>query len=105
MIYSLVTVGVAQGKMNEYTEFVAKEFMPIYQRLGIKMVGSWRSSIGGNSNECFVLFAWDSMAQMEKLAAARNADKDWQRVYPRYQSLTTGGSTRLLQPNAYSTLK
>ena len=105
MVYSLVTVGVAQGKMNEYTEFVAKEFMPIYQRLGIKMVGSWRSSIGGDSNECLVLFAWDSIAQMEKLQAARNADKDWLRVYPKYQALTTGGTTRLLQPNAYSSIR
>jgi hypothetical protein len=105
MIHSLVTVGVVHGKMNEYTEFVAKEFMPIYQRLGIKMIGSWRASIGSNMDECLVLFAWESMAQMEKLQDARNKDKEWQRVYPGYQALTTGGSTRLLQPNAYSTLK
>jgi hypothetical protein len=91
--------------MNEYTEFVAKEFMPIYQRLGIKMIGSWRTSFGGDNDECLVLFAWENMAQMEKLIAVRAADKEWQRVLPRYQALTTGGSTRLLQPNAYSTLK
>jgi hypothetical protein len=59
MIHSLVTVGVVHGKMNEYTDFVAKEFVPIYQRLGIKMIGSWRSGTGGDNDECLVLFAWD----------------------------------------------
>jgi hypothetical protein len=106
MIYSLHTVSVVHGKMNEYTEFVAKELIPIYQRLGIKMIGSWRTSIGGNSDECVLLFAWDSMAQMEKLQAVRNADKEWQRVLPRYQPLTTSNTiNRILEPNAYSTLK
>ncbi len=105
MIYSLVTVGVPHGKMAEYTDFVAKEFMPIYQRLGIKMVGSWTTVYGGNMDECLVLFAWDNLAAMEKLAAARNADKEWQRVYPRYQALTTSQTSRILNPNSYSTLK
>ncbi len=105
MIYQLGTVGVVHGKMNEYTELVAKELMPIYQRLGIKMIGSWRSFIGGHSDECVILFAWENMAQMEKLTSARSNDKDWQKLQPRYQALTTGNTTRLLQPNAYSTLK
>ena len=105
MIYTLLNVGVVHGKMNEYTEFVGKELMPIYQRLGIKMVGSWRTSMGGHTDESVVLFAWENLAQMEKLTTARANDKDWQKVYPRYQALTTGNTTRLLQPNAYSTLK
>jgi hypothetical protein len=98
MIYTLLNVGVVHGKMNEYTEFVGKELIPIYQRLGLKMVGSWRTTMGGHTDEAVVLFAWEN-------TAARAADKDWQKVYPRYQTLTTGNTTRLLQPNAYSTLK
>jgi hypothetical protein len=105
MIHSLVTVGVVHGKMNEYTDFVAKQFMPIYQRLGIKMIGSWRTSVGGDMDECLVLFAWENMAQMEKLQALRNVDKEWLRAYPTYQALTAHQSIRVLQPNAYSTIK
>jgi hypothetical protein len=105
MIYTLETVGVVQGKMNEYLDFIGKEFMPIYQRLGIKMEGSWRTSFAGSSNECFVLYSWESIAQWEKLRDARNADKDWQRLYQKYQTLTTGAVTRILQPNPYSNLK
>jgi hypothetical protein len=105
MIHSLVTVGVVHGKMNEYTDFVAKEFVPIYQRLGIKMIGSWRSGTGGDNDECLVLFAWENLAQMEKLMAARAADKEWIKVYPTYQALTIRNSTRILLPNAYSTIK
>jgi hypothetical protein len=79
--------------------------VPIYQRLGIKMIGSWRSGTGGDNDECLVLFAWENLAQMEKLMAARAADKEWIKVYPTYQALTIRNSTRILLPNAYSTIK
>jgi hypothetical protein len=45
------------------------------------------------------------MAQMEKLMAARDADKEWQKVLPGYQALTTGNTGRILVPNPYSTIK
>jgi hypothetical protein len=105
MIYLEGTVGIVPGKMNEYLDIVSKEIMPMYAKLGIKMIGSWRTSMGGNSNEVVILFQYDNMAQMEKQTAARNADKDYQKILPRYQAVTTGTSTRLLQPNPYSTLK
>ena len=106
MIYQEVVVGVARGKMNEYLDIVGKELLPIYQRLGIKMAGSFRTMMGGNSNEVIVLFAFENMAQMEKLQDDRNKDKEWQKVYPKYQAVTTGTmASRILQPNSYSELK
>ena len=105
MIYQLGFVSVVHGKMSEYTAYVAKNLVPIYQRLGIKFIGSWRTSFGGNTDECVILFAWENMAQMEKLMAARDADKEWQKVLPGYQALTTGNTGRILVPNPYSTIK
>jgi hypothetical protein len=105
MIYSLTTVEVVHGKMNEYTDLVAKELMPIYQRLGIKLIGSWHSGVGGDNDENLVLFAWDNMAQMEKLTAVRAADKEWIKVYPKYMALTARTSSKIFLPNAYSSIK
>jgi hypothetical protein len=104
MIYLEATVGIVNRKMNEYTDIVAKELIPVYDRLGIKMIGSWRTYIG-NSNDVVVLFQYDNLTQMEKQMDARNKDRDFQKLLPRYQAVTTGNISRILQPNAYSTLK
>jgi hypothetical protein len=105
MVYLEVTVGVVPGKMNEYLDIVSKELMPVYAKLGMKMIGSWRIIAGNNNNEVVVLFQFDSLAQMDKQFAARTADKDFQKLFPRYQAVTTGSVGRILQPNSYSTLK
>jgi hypothetical protein len=105
MVYLESTIGVVSGKMNEYLDIVSKELMPIYARVGIKMIGSWRTIAGSNNNEVVILFQFDSLAQMEKQFAARTADKDFQKLFPRYQAVTTGNAARILQPNSYSTIK
>jgi hypothetical protein len=105
MIYQEGIVHVVPGKMNDYMEIVSKEIIPIYNRVGIKFIGSWQTIDGGNSLDVVVLFAYENMAQLEKQTELRNADKDWPKVLAKYQTVTNGVTYKLLRPNSYSSLK
>jgi hypothetical protein len=104
MIYVEQSMTLQPGKVGEYIAIQNKDLMPIYSRVGIRLVGSCHTATGNNF-EIVALFVYDDMAQMQKILAARNQDKDFialtQKVYP----LIVSSSTRIMEPNPWSPLK
>ena len=90
--------------MAEYAEIVGKEAVPIYAKLGMKLVASWHSYTG-NMNESYTLFSYDDMAAYEKARVARTKSAEYQKLQARLNPLRISQTTTILEPNAWSPME
>jgi hypothetical protein len=104
MIYLSVTTEIAPGKMAEFGEIASKELLPLYGKLGMKLVASWHGYTG-NVNQIYSLYAWDDLSAYQKSLEAQQKDKDFQRVAVKRNALTVRQTYTLLEPNAWSPMK
>ena len=104
MIYMLVNVVFAPGKMAEGQEIWIKEAMPVLSKLGFKLVGAWHGYTG-NVNETYTLVAYNNLAEMQKAWEATAQNKDYQRVQAKMDALRVSYTTTILKPNAWSPMQ
>ena len=104
MIYVLVNGILTPGKMVEYGEIVAKEAVPLYAKLGMKLVASWHGYTG-NMNELYTLFVFNDMAEYEKANEAQRRSADYQRVQAKLNAMRISQTRTILEPNAWSPMK
>ncbi len=105
MIYELRIYHVLNGKMREYSQHFA-EFVPVWKKLGINLIGVWQTVIGEN-DEFTYLLAFDDMADRDKKWKAVAADPDTQAYFQKHPSgsLVTHITNKILTPQPYSPLK
>ena len=65
MIYELITVDVVPGKLKEFHDMWLEESLPLWEKHGIKHIGSWETFIG-KSNEVIRLFAFKDLSHYEQ---------------------------------------
>ncbi len=65
MIYELLIVDVVPGKLQEFQDYWLKVSLPVWERHGVKHIGSWETIIG-NSNEVVRLFAYNDFSHYEQ---------------------------------------
>ena len=104
MIYNLSTTILIPGKMAEYYDLATKELIPLYPKIGMKAVGSFRP-LTGNMNETYALYVYDDLAAFQKITVARMKDRDFQNVSAKMSALRVSQSSTLLEPNAWSPMK
>ena len=104
MIYVETTITLVFGKMADYQAIVTKEVLPVWDRLGIKLVASWRTTMP-NVSDTVALFAYEDMAQMQKQVAARNQDKEYRAAMQKIAPLVVSSTSRILEPHPWSALK
>lgn len=104
MIYGLVTNVVIPGKMAEYGEIASKELMPLYPKLGMKLVASWHAYTG-NINENYSLYVFDDLAAYQKTREAQRQSNDYQKVSAKLNALRISQTRTILEPNAWSPMK
>lgn len=104
MIYNSVTQDIAPGKMAEWEEIFTKESMPIFTKLGMKLVGSWHGYTG-NVNEMYLLFVYNDLSEFQKMREAQRKNADYQRVSAKLSAFVTRQTRTLLEPNAWSPMK
>jgi hypothetical protein len=80
MIYVFYVTEIIPGKMAEYNE-LAKEMAVVIDSLGMKRVLS-AMPYTGNMNQLYTVFAYDDLAQMQKMNEISAKDKDVQRLTP-----------------------
>ena len=104
MIYLEASIQVATGRMNEFMEVFAKEYLPASEKLGRKLVAQWRTSIG-TLDEVVDLWAYDDLAHMQRFQEARQDSEEMVRAGNKLRSLIAHETTRLLAPTPYSPFK
>ncbi len=104
MLYTLVNSVVIPGKMAEWGESFNKESMPLFPRVGLKLVGQFHAYTG-NMNEAYTLFVWDDLTAYQKSREVRQKNKDYQTVYAKSLGLMVSQTLSILEPNPWSPMK
>ena len=104
MIYLLSKGEIIPGKMAELYEIVNKELVPLYPKLGLKLMGSFHAYTG-NMNEVYAMYAFDEFAAYQKSREAQQKDKDFQRVIAKLNAVRVSETSTILEPNPWSPMK
>ena len=78
MIYELRSYTANIGKMPALQARFRDHTMKLFEKHGIKNIGYWTNSVGGQSDELLYMVAFQDHAQREKAWASFGADPDWQ---------------------------
>jgi hypothetical protein len=104
MIFNLSNGIIIPGKMAEYYEIVTKELNPLYSKLGMKLAGSFHPYTG-NMNEIYALYAFNDLADYQKVREAQRQSKEMQIVSAKLNALRTSQISTILEPNPWSPMK
>ncbi len=104
MIYLLSKNVLVPGKMAEWEEIASKELVPLFPKMGMKLVASWRGYTG-NMNENYTVYAFNDLTAVQKATEAQRQNADYQRISAKLNALRISRTTTLLEPNAWSPMK
>ena len=105
MIYELRTYEAAPGKMPALNARFREHTQPIFERLGMQVVGYWTYAHGGWTNQLIYLMAFEDLNDRNEKWAKFQADPDWQRARTdseRDGPLTVRIRSDFLRPTDYS---
>ena len=110
MIYEMRRYEALPGKMAALHEVMEKIAMPVFEKLGMEVVGVWEPSVGDFSNVLMYILAWDSVDERNRKWEAFLKDSDW--IEPRSEIAKREGGPLVereiyyfLSPTSYSPLK
>ena len=104
MIYIEASLRVVPGKMNELMEVFEKEFLPAGNKVGMKLVAQWRTSIG-TLDEVIDLWGYDDLTQMQRVQEARAKSPEFMKAAGHLRALIAYEETRLMIPTSLSAMK
>lgn len=103
MIYELRIYHIVPGAMQEYVKAFGELVMPVFKKLGFKVIGVWQPVIG-ESDEFTYMLAFDDLADREAKFKALASDSDM--VIYRQQPVRISRITnKIFSPQPYSPLK
>lgn len=104
MIYLLATVQLQTGKLQEFSDVLSQEYLPIAESYGQKLVGTWRTVVG-NVDEVTDLWAFESLEHFERVRGSLAQNPDWQKAYVRLRSVIAAESHKIISPLPFSPLR
>ena len=105
MIYVEATIRVAPDKVEEFKKLLEKH-LPLAEKYGRKLVGSWETLIGPRIPRQIVnLWAFEDMAHRERYNAVFSKDEELLKSRSRLESLILEETTKIMVPTPYSPLK
>ncbi len=78
MIYELRVYEVFPGKMEALHRRFEEVTVPLWQRLGVTIVGFWNTMIGPSHNQLVYILAFPDAAAVDAAWTAFRADPEWQ---------------------------
>jgi len=104
MIYLHVTLEVAPGKFREFNELMSNGLVPLMEKHGAKLIGSWETAVG-TRDEVTDLWCFDNMGHFEGSLESLIRDSELRSLLPTVSSVITKETTKLLRPLPFSPLK
>ena len=108
MIYELRIYEVFPGKMEALHHRFKEVTVPLWERLGIKIVGFWNTVIGPSHNQLVYLLAFESLAQREEVWEKFKNDPAWLAALAESEKdgpLVKQISNSFMTPTTYSPLQ
>ncbi len=107
MVYLHVIIQIRRGKLDEWVARYEKEYRPIANRHGQKLVGSWSTSIGAY-DEVTSIYAFENMGELERIRQEVSKDPDRIKMLAMPSpnvSLINSEISKVMVPLPYSPLK
>jgi hypothetical protein len=77
MIYEMRRYDCMPGKIANLHELMETVAIPVFERLGMKVVGCWTPEVGDNENTLIYLLAYDDMGARQKAWDLFWVDPEW----------------------------
>ncbi len=104
MIYLEASLRPVPGKMKELMEVLNKEYLPLSNKLGRKLMGQWTTSIG-TLDTVVDLWAYEDLSHMQRFNEERAKMPEFTTASEHLRALIAYEETRLLIPTAISQMK
>src|SRR5204863_10077400 len=104
MIVDVRTYTLIPRKMKKYLELFAKHALPVMQRHGLELMGYYVSHIGP-LNQVVHLWRYDSLADMERKRAARDADPAWAEFLSLTEGMVLVQNDKVMRPASFSPIR
>ena len=104
MIYVEASLRPVPGKMRELMQVFEKEYLPLSNKLGRKMLGQWTTSIG-TLDTLVDIWVYEDLNHMQRFNEARAKMPEFAVASEHLRALIAYEETRLLVPTPLSDLK
>ena len=104
MIVDVRTYTLVPRKMAAYLELFEKHGLPVMQRHGLELMGYYMSQIGP-LNQVVHLWRYDSLADLERKRAARDADPAWGEYLSRTEGMVLMQDDKVMRPASFSPMR
>ena len=101
MIADVRTYTLVPRKMARYLELFETHGLPVMRRHGLELMGYYVSHIGP-LNQAVHLWRYDSLADMERKRAARDADLDWAEFLSLAEGMVLLPDDKVMRPTPFS---
>jgi hypothetical protein len=104
MIVDVRIYNIVPRKMNEYLALFERYAMPVQRRHIGEPLGYFQTE-HGQLHQVVHLWGYESLADLERKRAARDADPDWQDYLARTDGLVVSQENKLTRPTAWSGIR
>ena len=104
MIYLEASLRVVPGKMKELMEVFEKEYLPLSNKFGRKLLAQWTTTIG-TLDEVVDLWAYDDLEHMQCLNEARSKSPEFAAASEHLRALIAYEEVRLMVPTPLSEMQ
>jgi hypothetical protein len=104
MIVDHRTYTIQHGRAKEYIKLFEKEGLPVQLKHLGPPIAYFQTAIGPQ-NQVVHLWAYDSLADMEKKRAKRDADPAWAKYKKKSAGMLLYQENKILKPTDFSPLK
>lgn len=104
MIYDVRTYTLYPRKTKEYVGHFETMAMPAVERLGFRLVGYFTSSIG-TLNQVVHIWAYEDLAEFDKLRTLRDGDAEWHKFLEATVGLIHAQEDKVMLPVNFSPLQ
>jgi hypothetical protein len=101
MIVDVRTYTLVPRRLAQYLELFERHALPVMQRHGLELMGYYTSHIGP-LNQVVHLWRYDSLADMERKRAARDADPAWGEYLAMTEGMVLMQEDKVMRPTSFS---
>jgi len=110
MIYEMRRYDCLPGQIANLNTLMEELAVPVFERLGMTVVGAWTPEVGDDENTLIYLLAYEDMGARQRAWDAFWVDPEWVENRPRFIELAGGPMTAksdsmFLKPTSYSPLR
>ena len=101
MIVDLRTYTLIPRKLASYVALFEQHALPVMQRHGLELMGYYVSHIGP-LNQVVHMWRYESLADLERKRAARDADPAWADFLSRTEGMILAQESKIMRPAPFS---